>query len=291
VAFVGTEVWAFSSFIIHEWRSRPEVKDTLYYQQQALLRAGLTHWKFLWRIWITARAWKSSKSLDNPIRRSRLLIFIAFFHAVLFSASSILSAFVTTTTTEVLIKSIICGLPKTDVMFNPLSLKSEEITDINALYSSGTWAADRSRDYARTCYMGSDALTNACGILVQSHLRSTTNDSEKCPFEDDACTKPTFSVDSGIIDSDYHLGMNAPTKDRIGFRKKFSCAPIDPERYSSGWSNDTFRPLFPWDPSSSPGVNYNYYNFGEQNLFGLKRNYTFVTSDYTPELANAYTSV
>jgi hypothetical protein len=291
VAFVGSEVWALSSFVIHEWRSRPELKDILHYQQQALLRAGLSHWKFLWRTWTTAQAWKSSKLLDGPIRRSRLLLLVAFFHALIFGASSIFSAAVTSTTTEVLIRSPVCGMPRIDVVFNPLSMKAEEIDDINALYTTGAWAADRSRDYARTCYLGSDALTNACGILVRSRLDSTANSSDECPFRDNACTKPTFTIDSGVVDSDFHLGINAPVKNRIVFRKKFSCAPVDAEKYSSGWLNTSSAPLFPWEPDSVPGVGYRYYDFGKGSVFGLKRNFSFMTSNFSPEDATAYTTV
>ena len=214
--------------------------------------------------------------------------FAAFLHAVIFAASSIFSAAITSTTSEVLIRSPICGWPRTDVMLNTLSLKSEDVDAINALYTIGQWTVERSRDYARTCYSGSDTLYNPCNVLVRSRLESTANDSDSCPFRDNACTRPAYTMDSGIIDSDLHLGINAPPGDRIGFRKKMSCAPVDATKYSSGFSDNTFPPVFPWEADSLPGAGFNFYNFGKQTVFGLERNFTFATSNFTSEMSKAY---
>jgi hypothetical protein len=214
------------------------------------------------------------------------LAIVALLHAVFIVAASLLSSKVTSTTGEVLIRSSRCGWP----VFSPLdflTLKQEDVPAENALYAISKLTMERSLDYSNTCYRGVSSAY-ACNEFVHGHLESKVNKTVECPFPSDVCITPALSVDTGYIDSDFHLGINAPASNRISFRKKLTCAPINADNYTPGWTTEGLPPIFPWDPDLISGAAYKYYNFGEQAIFSLVRNWTFVETNYTGSTENAY---
>jgi hypothetical protein len=47
-----------------------------------------------------------------------------------------------------------------------------------------------------------------------------------------------FRVDSGLLDSNKDIGLNAPTKDSVSFRRVTTCAPIQVDHYVTIWQNN-----------------------------------------------------
>jgi hypothetical protein len=52
--------------------------------------------------------------------------------------------------------------------------------------------------------------------LASKRLNSQAIKSAVCPFAQEMCT--ALQLDSGYLNSDRHLGMNAPPKDQLYFR-------------------------------------------------------------------------
>ena len=48
-------------------------------------------------------------------------------------------------------------------------------------------------------------------------------------------SKSNILLDTGLIDSNDHLGQNAPKDDRVGWRTVLRCAPLQTEGYKSSF--------------------------------------------------------
>lgn len=61
-------------------------------------------------------------------------------------------------------------------------------------------------------------------------VRRTSNANAPCPFDRGRCVTgddAAYEMDTGPIDSHFGLGINAPRADRVTFRKKTTCAPLN----------------------------------------------------------------
>jgi len=65
----------------------------------------------------------------------------------------------------------------------------------------------------------------------------------RCLSNDTTTPNPTLVLDTGLLDSHVHLGINAPFKDRSGLRLRMECSPID--------IRDAYRPVGEQDGYSS----------------------------------------
>jgi hypothetical protein len=143
------------------------------------------------------------------------------------------------------------------------------------------------------CYSGgpSDAASMDCNSFVQTTLTKTTvNYSDNCPFQDNVCNTAGVTYNSGLLDSDLDLGINAKPKDRIQFRRVVSCAsiPADDPTWSTDWNTTLTPKLFQYDPVPFPGLSFKYYDFGASIPFGIKRPYTFWISNATRNVEPSY---
>jgi len=59
-----------------------------------------------------------------------------------------------------------------------------------------------------------------------------------CPFDADVCESIDGNIllDTGLIDSHQHLGINSPTTQRFGYRRRLHCAPLKTEGYQQDLS-------------------------------------------------------
>jgi hypothetical protein len=136
--------------------------------------------------------------------------------------------------------------------------------------------------YARSCY-GADYLakgTASCQTYPIPAIRSQIKRADPCPFPEGTCTEPAVTLDTGMMDSDLHLGINARPKDRVQMRKITSCAPVKVEgKYDSNWTTQAnARPgteLF--YPVQVVNDTYKYYDIGPSVLFDQTvSNFTFI---------------
>ncbi len=143
------------------------------------------------------------------------------------------------------------------------------------------------------CYNGgpTDSASMDCNSFVQTTLSKTTvNYTDACPFLDNICDTAAITYNSGLLDSDVDLGINAKPRDRVQFRRVVSCAsiPADSPRFSTDWNTTLTPELFRYDPQTGPGLAFKYYDFGASIPFGIRRPYTYWISNATRNMAPSY---
>jgi len=157
---------------------------------------------------------------------------------------------------------------------------NDMIARANALYIFSNWAFERSRDHATGCYnSGNNFTAAACDSYILQRPMSTVNTSDICPFLE-GCITPAITISSGIIDSKDYVGMNAPLDNRIQYEKKLSCAVLEADKYATDFPSPGPTKIFPWDPDNIADANYKVYNFGEQKIFQIKRNFTLAEGSF-----------
>ena len=118
--------------------------------------------------------------------------------------------------------------------------------------------------YVRACYEGSQDPLRCYQYAVPS-ISWRTNKNATCPFAPDICLygdEPTaFEMDTGLLDSHHHFGINAPEADRLQLRKVTTCSPLHTKGYAESYNDsdpdhaafgDSFeRYLYGGSPSSN----------------------------------------
>ncbi|EON69223.1 hypothetical protein W97_08482 [Coniosporium apollinis CBS 100218] len=281
VRWAGAHLWSIICFCLHQWRSTPEERDGLYHQQQAVLRNALSDSSVLW--FLTKLGWNWKNNTHGAIRRNVPLMIITVSHMIIFAICGIFSSRVTSVGDEVLIRSPICGWTEELRALSLGDTYNQHDYDIaDALYTTAHSTLQKGSSYARQCY-GESASNwgSICSTYAQPRINSQVDGKAQCPFPDGVCnTTNAFSVDSGYIDSDSHLGINMPPGDRVKYRKVTTCAPIDADnRYSTwttdGWSNVTLPKVF----ERIEGNTYVYYDMGYNYMWGT--NFTFSYSNFS----------
>lgn len=164
-------------------------------------------------------AWRSK--IPNSVTRSLPLALVALVFWIGFLLAAILSAAASTSQgDEVLISSPYCG---------QLNFATTNLTTVTNFYTDyATKSISDSVSYARSCYIseGTGRTWQDCSTFPVPRLPTTQRNSS-CPFDADICRAPAIQLDTGLMDSDLDFGTNAPPKNRIGFRKVISCAPVE----------------------------------------------------------------
>jgi hypothetical protein len=89
-------------------------------------------------------------------------------------------------------------------------------------------------NYVQDCYThDNSSVKKHCNQFVQPTLPYTADRNAPCPFADDICKSQTGNIrlDSGLVDSHWDLGLNAPADKRIQLRQIMECAPLKTEGY------------------------------------------------------------
>lgn len=174
--------------------------------------------------------------------RSTPLLFVTFIHIAVFAAAGLFSSQIASTKAgQALVSSSACGYPKQLKSIRTASqqnLNSSELDVFNAQVSLGRLTLTKSAAYVRSCYNDDSSETVDCAHFVRRVLLGTqaaVDVQAGCPFGNDACMTKAFRVDSGLLDSNKDIGLNAPTKDTVSFRRVTTCAPIQVKRYSTVW--------------------------------------------------------
>lgn len=88
--------------------------------------------------------------------------------------------------------------------------------------------------YAQQCY-GNNATAQECSIFVKKEIPALVSGNASCPFAggDKICLrKSNLRIDTGMIDSHEHMGINAAPPDRVQLRRVTECAPLKTEDYT-----------------------------------------------------------
>jgi hypothetical protein len=260
--------------------SSNEHVDGLHYQHQAILRntsSGVTaSWQFIRTGW----AWKKT-GVKSPLFRSFGFSAIATVNFLAFTIAGVFSSWVTSSTSEVLLKhSSFCG----DFEFfgeygyskNTTPLSDQDFSSALAIQAGfHSNMIHQASSYAKQCSASQSSQNGYCIPVTRRKINWTTTINPSCPFGDDICTKGSIRMDSGLIDSLLDLGINSKKEDRVGRRLVNTCAPIKTDGYRSGWLNATdplitsldlpqgfdtnaTSLLFYYGPNLAPGVNANF---------------------------------
>lgn len=243
VQFAGGCFWRTLCFILHQTRSTTSARDGLYHQQQIILRNAITAPNALWSLTRSAVVWKSR--VATPLGRSLPLLFITVLHITCFAAAGLLSSQIASTRAgQALVDSKACGYPKQLATIRTATarkLNSTELDIFNAQVLLGRFTLTQSAAYARSCYNGDSTETGDCGHFVQRSLVGTQASVDKqaaCPFGSNACMTKAMRIDSGLLDSNKDIGLNAPPRDSVSFRRVTTCAPIQIDRFATVWKEN-----------------------------------------------------
>lgn len=137
---------------------------------------------------------------------------------------------------EVLLSSPRCGL------YNGTSNSTAFYTDILAYSSKLTTA---SVSYVQQCY-GDNTSVKApeCSTFIAKRIPQIVTRGINCPFpgNDEICihTSDGLRIDTGLISSHDHFGINAPVADRFSYRNILECAPLRVNKYKQtrAWASD-----------------------------------------------------
>ncbi|KAI1173319.1 hypothetical protein F4777DRAFT_457313 [Nemania sp. FL0916] len=225
IAFVSTRFWRILCFAFHRHYATADSRDVVHHQTQAILRnssspeSGI---QLLFRLTWTNR---NKQSRFSPLL---VLVVAAISIAAFTAAGSLSSQIASAIGTEVLIKSHNCGYVNATIMADAGNWFKIESPVLAA-------KANNAANYAQQCYSTNTSGTLDCGRFVTKKLNDIVDVNAPCPFDESLCRSRlgNLRIDSGLINSHEHLGLNAPPKDRILGRFVLHCAPLVTEGYSS----------------------------------------------------------
>lgn len=98
--------------------------------------------------------------------------------------------------------------------------------------------------YAQQCYE-SNSTTQTCGTYVNKELPINASRNVGCPFPGgkNICTSNSSNLrlDTGLLNSHDHLGINTPPSIRFAFRYVHECAPLLVDKYTRVNSSRPFN--------------------------------------------------
>lgn len=214
---------------MHHYFSSKASKDALHHQRQAILRNAANGTYGLCISALALWAWARDKTAARPYRRLLSLMAIAICITLVFAAASIFSSKIAgAPRNHFLLSSPLCG--SLDV---PNGANRNDLYRYLYPYQAEVLSSDAS--YAQQCYP--DETSARCGQYVKRRLPVTVTRNASCPFQKDPSicklAEGNIILDTGYLDSHFDLGINAPEKDRVQFRRVTTCAPLVTEGYKN----------------------------------------------------------
>ena len=263
VTAAGASCWRILSFAIHQFRAgeASPSQDGLLHQQQVVFRNHSTSGGAAWQL--SQLMWYWRKLPVRAILRTLPLIALALCNMALFAVAGVFSSEVTKAAgNETLVRSSNCGFIMSDTSLP--STSHALIAAINAKDVNDTLVAST---YSRACYDDNEKSPQ-CNQFAQPRIPWKAKVNASCPFASELCLEgpmSAYEMDTGLVDSHEMLGINAPRRNRMQYRKVTSCSPIQAESYV--WKfNDTNPDHIAY------GATFLRYAFGE---VGSPSNYTF----------------
>ncbi|KAF2671913.1 hypothetical protein BT63DRAFT_422430 [Microthyrium microscopicum] len=259
VVLVGLKSWGMVRYLFHQGSSTQEQMDGLHHQRQAIFRASASPKSTL--LHVLKLSWKWRHNADGSIRRQLFFTFFSIIYILIWIGLTHATAalFDTKNMVDVLIRPGVCGF--TNPSYYPNSTN-------NANYT--TWLANERSIYQSaesmvvSCYshkLGIDAsASDSCGVYGLPTLPTTiTQGDVVCPFSNATMCRDgntgVFHMETGLLNSHYDLYINAPTANRVDYRKFSTCSRV---------SQDGFVINHPGDGSSDAfdsNANTNYTDF------------------------------
>jgi hypothetical protein len=253
ITIVGAQLWKILSFFFHQIRVSQAPKDGLYHQHQNVFRntsaPGAAAWSFL------LQGWHWSGRARNALMRSLPWLFFSTSYIVLFAFLSVFGTSIVTQAAgqDRLLQSSRCGywyLNGSNNTEGEFQVSASGRASFKAKYLKDSQAV---ATYDRNCHGASvDALQ--CKAYATSQIR-WEGKAVDCPFSDEICLgNNTYQMDTGLLDSHHHLGMNMPEKDRLKYRRVTTCSVLQSDDYALS-NNETKLVTWYYGPAST---DYNY---------------------------------
>ncbi|KAJ2991353.1 hypothetical protein NUW58_g2542 [Xylaria curta] len=228
VAFVATRVWRIICFAIHRSCSKEHPQNVIYHQHQAVLRNSSTPEDGV-RL-LTYILWAGKKSTGRL--RPLFTAVVATICVLSFTIAGGFSSYISTSIgDEVLINSMNCGQTLK-------GLSPDQHPRAQAYLAEHI---DSAANYAHQCYSSGGGGLLDCSRFVKQQIIGDIDRNAVCPFRDDLCRRrhSNLRIDSGLLSSHDHFGLNSPPDERILWRNVYHCAPIVTTGYTSQ-SNTSF---------------------------------------------------
>jgi hypothetical protein len=261
LSLAGASLWTILSYTLHQTRVQHHKRvDVLELQIQTLLRNSGSPTIAVKDALALASAW--SGTAGRTKRRLSPIIMAALVLTLIAKVGTILIVGAVTSNDSVLVLANPSGCGSWT--FNWTNLYSPAQTSSNNLEAMALTVNSTlsSRQYAKWFY--SDITTLAVPVSILPSQRLPYNSSfVPCPFKDaNRCISNDTSspdialqLDTGLIDSHSHLGINAPLEDRLQFRRLLTCSPInttDLVTTFTGLNGDIFINVSRLVPQSPP---------------------------------------
>lgn len=272
IGMVGASSWSILSFILHQLRAKTGEEDGLFFQQQVILRNSGSALQAVFQILRISWAWRDQRPRRLAPRRLRrrsffltlppLLIVIGFTTASIFVGDMIRSGY---GNDHLKIHPANCG--SFELQYFPAEGYTVGYAAVNKLNSRNMQAA---KAYTRACYE-TDTTSPACRLYPQKSL-PFVQANVPCPFGKDSkgnslCTVDSaLNLDTGLLDTNLFLGINAPPENRALLRLSSTCSPINDTEFATRRDQSISENSTIWD-----------FNFGQGN-YPTGPNYTYDTS-------------
>lgn len=237
VTIAGAACWKITSYVLHQSRCRQSFEDGLHHQQQVILRNDSTAGGVAWQM--TRLIWYWRKDALKPFLRTFPFVLLAVANMALFGVAGIFSSEVIKAAgNETLVRSPNCGVLNiigSGAGAGGAGAAGASLGVLAASTSLDTNQTNQATTYARACY-GNTQSAFGCNQYVKQQIPWTVNQNASCPFGDDLCfygASSAYEMDSGLIDSNDVLGINARKSDRVQVRKVTTCSPIKTRGYST----------------------------------------------------------
>lgn len=225
VGIVTERLWRIACILFYRCYSTPEPRDALYHQQQAILRNSTSPVAAVWTLtqllWTWQNVAKRGFTRIIPILLTAILCLFAFTVAGGFS-SSISSGI----GNEVLLN----GTNYATV--SSFSTDPDSPLIIQPYFSQLVRSAS---NYAQQCYSSDSPGIFDCTPFARSYLPSTVDTQAACPFRNSSICRTNTSnirLDTGYIDLNKDLGINAAADNNILYRAVLQCAPLETQGYT-----------------------------------------------------------
>jgi hypothetical protein len=222
VSFAMGRLWTLASHGVYYLGPGSRSTDELRREHLDILHISTAPETAVWRFGVLGY---DRRSDYRSFRRTALWALFAFFSYALVGAAAIFSPnAIKVSSSETLVHSSQCGFWDFKQTENSPAINNQKMLNLTA----------DAMQYARNCYGEAARKPSQCRKLTKRDIKWKSESNVECPFMESICrvnTTAAYRMDTGLLDSHIDLGINAPTKDRIKFRKVTTCATLNGTRF------------------------------------------------------------
>jgi len=259
VTLAGASFWDIVALLLHSWKVKQPKPTALDLQHRVSLRNTRSSSAMFWRILKIHWAWSGRRppgllGKTCSIAAPALLVWLLFAAASLFTSSVATKAYGT----------VIARIDPQNCGFTDSSKGDQASKILNDTM--------KARTYVATFYANTTNSATARSAYLRPTFQVSVNTTAPCPVPDtERCMlgpNGAFSISSEPLNSNDHLGINAPVKDRINLHMKTTCSPIILYRDEVGVGQLGNTTVLNFYLGPMAGVSNETHFYNTQNIFG-----------------------